>query len=101
VLSLVGSYAVRQNFFDVLLTLGFGVFGYLFDKAEFPMAPIVLGLVLGSMFEGEVRRALKMGEGSFKIFLEKPIALIFILLALVIIGTTVAKSLRERKTKRA
>ncbi len=51
ILSLVGSYALRGNFFDVLLTLVIGMFGYLMIKGGFPTAPIVLGLVLGSMFE--------------------------------------------------
>lgn len=97
VLSLVGSYAVRQNFFDVLLTLGFGMFGYIFDKAKFPMAPIVLGLVLGSMFEGEVRRTLRIGGGSFRILFQKPIALIFIAIALGIIASSVYKAMKDSK----
>jgi len=97
VLSLVGSYAVRQNFFDVLLTLGFGIFGYIFDKAKFPMAPIVLGLVLGSMFEGEVRRTLRIGGGSFGILLQKPIALFFIVIALGIIASSAYKAMKGSK----
>lgn len=52
VLSLVGSFAIRNSYFDVLLTLVIGTAGYLLKKGGFPTAPIVLGLVLGSMFEG-------------------------------------------------
>lgn len=95
VLSLVGSYAIRQNFFDVILTLFFGVVGYILTKAKFPSAPIVLGLVLGSMFEGEFRRALKLGGGSMSIFFERPIALVIIILAFAIIISTLWKSLKE------
>ena len=47
VLSLVGSFAIRQNFFDVMLTLGFGLIGFFMSKGGFPAAPVVLGLVLG------------------------------------------------------
>ncbi len=97
VLSLVGSYAIRQNFFDVILTLCFGVAGYILSKADFPSAPVVLGLVLGSMFEGEFRRALKLGGGSWAIFLERPIALIIILLAFAIIASTLWKSVKQRR----
>lgn len=95
VLSLVGSYAIRQNFFDVILTLFFGVVGYILTKAKFPSAPIVLGLVLGSMFEGEFRRALKLGGGSMSIFFERPIALMIIILAFAIIISTLWKSLKK------
>jgi len=99
VLSLIGSYAIRGSFFDVLLTLCFGTFGYLLSKAKFPMAPIVLGLVLGCMFEGEFRRALKLGGGSAKIFLTRPIALVFILIAFAIIISTIIKSKKSRAAK--
>ena len=74
ILSLVGSYALRGNYFDVLLTLGIGFAGYLLIKGGFPTAPIVLGLVLGSMFEGETRRALKLSGGSMSIFFTRPVA---------------------------
>lgn len=97
VLSLVGSYAVRGNFFDVLLTLGFGIFGYILDKGKFPMAPIVLGLVLGSMFEGETRRTFKIGGNSFGILLKKPIAIVLIIIALGIIVSSAINAMRDSK----
>ena len=56
----LGSYAIRGRFFDVLLPVCFGTFGYLPSKAKFPMAPIVLWC----MFEGEYRRARKLGGGA-------------------------------------
>ena len=95
VLSLVGSYAIRQNFFDVILTLCFGAAGYILSKADFPSAPVAL--VLGSMFEGEFRRALKLGGGSWAIFLERPTALIITLLAFAIIASTLWKSVKQRR----
>ena len=97
VLSLVGSFAIRQNFFDVMLTLGFGLIGFFMSKGGFPAAPVVLGLVLGSMFEGEFRRAVKLGGGSPMIFLQRPVALIIILLAIAIIISSAVKSCRGRK----
>ena len=97
VLSLVGSFAIRQNFFDVMLTLGFGLIGFFMSKGGFPAAPVVLGLVLGSMFEGEFRRAVKLGGGSPMIFLQRPVALIIILLAIAIIISSAVKSRRGRK----
>ena len=96
-LALVGSFAIKGSFFDVLLTLFFGLIGFLMSRGGFPMAPVVLGLVLGSMFEGEFRRTIKLGNGSAAIFLQKPIAMLFIILAVLIILSTVISSMRKKK----
>lgn len=98
VLSLVGSYAIRGNMFDVYLTLFFGVGGYLLKKGGFPMAPVVLGLVLGSMFEGEFRRGMKLGGGNIAIFFTRPVSLLFILITMaVIISTAIRAHSRKQK----
>jgi putative tricarboxylic transport membrane protein len=60
----------------------FGVIGYLFKKLDYPIAPMVLALVLGSMAESAVRQALIMGRGNPLIFFRPPIALPLMLLAL-------------------
>lgn len=95
VLSLVGSYAIRGNIFDVFLTLFFGLVGYLLKKGGFPTAPIVLGLVLGSMFEGEFRRAVKLGGGSISIFFTRPVALILILITFAVLLSSLVKAVRK------
>ncbi|MGN0305871.1 MAG: tripartite tricarboxylate transporter permease [Lachnospiraceae bacterium] len=98
ILSLVGSYALRSNFFDVMLTLVIGICGYLMLKGGFPTAPVVLGLVLGSMFEGEFRRSLKLGHGNMSIFLTRPIACIFILIGLTVVLNAGWKVYKNRKS---
>lgn len=95
VLSLVGSFAIRNSYFDVILTLVIGTAGYLLKKGGFPTAPIVLGLVLGSMFEGEIRRAMKLSGGSMSIFFTNPVSCVIILVAVAIIGFNVYKAARE------
>ena len=95
VLSLVGSFAIRNNFFDVLLTLVIGTLGYLFKRAGYPVAPVVLGLVLGSMFEGELRRALVLSGGSFSIFFTNPVSCVILLVAFAIILFNLVKAVRE------
>ncbi len=95
VLSLVGSFALRSNFFDVLLTLGIGLFGYFFVKAGFPSAPVVLGLVLGSMFEGEIRRALRLSSGNPSIFFTRPISCVILLMGGGVIVSQVIKTYKE------
>ncbi|WP_428909966.1 tripartite tricarboxylate transporter permease [Niallia sp. Krafla_26] len=83
VLSTVGSFAIANNYFDVFTMLGAGIIGYFMKKFDFPASPIVLALILGPMAESEMRRALVMSEGSFMIFLQRPISLAFIILAIV------------------
>lgn len=96
ILSLVGSYALRGNFFDVIMTLVIGMFGYFMIKGGFPTAPVVLGLVLGSMFEGEFRRALKLSHGSMSIFFTRPVACAFVLIGLAVIVNAGYKAWKKR-----
>lgn len=59
----------------------FGIMGYFLKKLDFPLTPMVIGIVLGSMAEKNYRRALMISNGSSSIFLQKPIALFFLILA--------------------
>lgn len=80
-ISIFGVYAVQFTTFDLLLLIGCGVAGYLFSKNDFPVAPLVLGLVLGPMIENNMRRALTISNGDFLIFLQKPVSLAFLIIA--------------------
>lgn len=83
ILSTIGAYAISNNIFDVFTMLVAGVIGYFMKKYGFPASPIVLALILGPMAESEFRRSLVMSEGSYSIFLERPIALGFIIIAVL------------------
>ncbi len=91
VLSLVGSFALRKNMFDVYMTIGLGIFGFFLMKGGFPIAPTVLGLVLGRMFEREFRTALRASNGSLAIFVQRPIALLLIIISLTVVISTAIK----------
>ena len=80
-ISFFGVYAVQYTTFDLYLLLGFGVAGYLLSKNDYPVAPLVLALVLGPMIENNMRRALTISNGEFSIFFTKPLSLIFIIVA--------------------
>ncbi len=79
----VGAYSVNNNVADVLLVNLFGMVGYLLKRYEFEAAPLILGLVLGPMFENSLRRSLLMSEGSPFIFFQRPISAVFLLVAMV------------------
>ncbi len=64
----IGAYTVHSSMFDVVLMLVFGVVGYLFKKLKYPMAPMVLALVLGDMAEASFRQAMLLSQGSLSIF---------------------------------
>jgi putative tricarboxylic transport membrane protein len=79
-LSVLGSYGMRNDMADVLVTCIFGVLGYIFSKHRWPSACVVLGLVMGYMLESNFQRALIISEGSYMIFLTEPISLVIIIL---------------------
>ncbi len=80
----IGAYAVNNRMIDVVYMLAFGVVGYVFKKLDYPIAPMVLALVLGDMAESAMRQALIMGNGNPLVFFRPPIALPIMILALII-----------------
>ncbi|WP_155592156.1 tripartite tricarboxylate transporter permease [Lysinibacillus cavernae] len=81
-ISIFGVYAVQFATFDLFLLLACGVLGYLFAKNDYPVAPLVLALVLGPMIENNMRRALTISNGDFSIFISKPLSLVFLVAAI-------------------
>ncbi len=89
VLSIVGSYGVSGRMFDVYISLAFGVLGLVFRLCKVPTAPVVIGLVLGPIFEESLRQGLLLTDGSFLAFFsptEHPIALVLIIITLFIVA---------------
>lgn len=82
-ISIFGVYAVQAQVFDLILLLGCGIAGFLLARNDFPLAPLVLGLVLGPMIENNMRRALTTSNGDFMIFLREPISLTFLIIAVL------------------
>ncbi|RKX85250.1 MAG: hypothetical protein DRP57_04135, partial [Spirochaetes bacterium] len=102
ILSLIGSYAIQGQaimaaIFDMGVALFLGIIGYFLKKGGYPIAPIVLGLILGGMFEENFRRAVKLARGNYFIFFTKPIALVFIILAVFSVLLPLLKKKRENR----
>jgi putative tricarboxylic transport membrane protein len=85
VICAIGAYTVHSSMFDVILMLVFGVLGYLFKKLKYPMAPLVLALVLGDMAESSFRQSMLISQGSLGIFWSNPLAGSITTLALVML----------------
>ena len=80
-LSFIGVYAVNNSPFDLLFMTGIGIWGYLMRKFGFPLAPMILGLVLGRLMEVNLRRALAISGGDWAVLFASPIAQVLWVLA--------------------
>ena len=95
IVCVVGAYSVSNSYLDVVLMMGFGVLGYLFKKLNYPLAPLVLAIVIGDKAEDAFRQAMLMSQGSLGIFFSNTlvatlvtagIVLLLLPLALQIVG---------------
>lgn len=92
IFSVIGSYALRNSLFDVGLVLIFGVIGYAMEKADMPLPPVILGLILGPMIEENLRVGLIKTDGSFLPFLTRPVSLgLVVILAVLFLGDPLRK----------
>jgi putative tricarboxylic transport membrane protein len=88
----IGAYAVHNSMLDIWYMLIFGVVGYVFKKLDYPLAPLVLALVLGDMAENALRQSLIMSQGSLRIFYTSPIAATIMLFAIFIFALPIISS---------
>jgi putative tricarboxylic transport membrane protein len=89
ILCMVGSFAIQQRFFDIGVMIIFGILGFFMRELEYPMAPMVLGIVLGDILDKNLRRALVISGGNPIRFLDTPVSLILIgLTVLVVVART-------------
>ena len=81
----IGTYSVNNSGFDVLLVALFGALGYCFRRLAFPVAPMLLGFVLGPLMEEHFRRAMLLGRGDPMTFLNRPISATVLTLTLILL----------------
>lgn len=96
---LIGAYSINNSVFDVGVMVAFGILGYLFKKFGYEAAPLILAFVLGPMFEINLRRSLLMSQGSFAIFLTRPIAVIALLVCLTLVALSIYQFTTEVKER--
>ncbi|MVA12165.1 hypothetical protein GOZ78_19295 [Agrobacterium vitis] len=95
--AVLGAFAIRNLMFDVWMTLGFGLVGYMMKKLNFPVAPIILAMVLGYLVESNYRVALVSSQGDYTVFLTDPISALFLALSLVSIAVPIRRAWRARR----
>jgi putative tricarboxylic transport membrane protein len=97
VASVLGAYAINNSLFDVWITLIFGVVGYVLTKLKYPLAPLVVALVLGDPTESALRQTMIMSGGSLDILFTRPIALPLTLVALALFLLPVVQLVLARR----
>lgn len=80
VLCVVGSFAITQRMFDVYVMLGFGIAGFILREMKYPMAPLVLGIILGDLLDLNLRRGLMLTNGDPSPFFTRPISAVICLI---------------------
>ena len=82
----VGVYGMRQSAFDLYLMGGLALLGVLMRRFDFPIAPVIVGLIMGPLAEAQMRNALSIGEGRWTVFIDRPMSLfLLIVVALVLV----------------
>jgi putative tricarboxylic transport membrane protein len=93
----IGIYSINNSSVEVLMTAGFGLFGYAIMKFGFEPAPLLLGFVLGKLMEEKLRQALVISRGSFMTFVERPLSAGLLFLSLVLIVIAILPSIRQSR----
>ena len=99
ILCLVGVYAVRNSFIDVWLMIVAGIVGYFFNVWQYPIAPLVIGLILGPMIENNLMQSLILFKGDLSLFTERPIAMAFLLVSVAYLLFKILYGVSQRGKK--
>jgi putative tricarboxylic transport membrane protein len=104
VICAIGAYTVHNSMFDVWLMLGFGIMGYVFKKLDYPLAPLVLALVLGDRAEDSFRQSMLLSQGDLRIFYDNglvggitTLALLLLFWPLISRGLDLVRGRRPRR----
>jgi len=98
--SLIGVYLVSFNTFDLYMMIGFALLAVILRLLAFPMAPLLLGFILGDMIETNFRRAMMTSDGNLSVFWDKPLTLVIFALAVLVLFAPLLGFMRERRQKK-
>ena len=95
----IGVYSINSNIFDVWMTIGFGLVGYVFNKLGCECAPLILGFILGPMMEENMRRALLLSRGDMTVFVTSPISAGLLAVSVLLLLLVLAPAVRSGREK--
>jgi len=94
---LLGVYSLNNSWFDMLLLILFGLLGFALKKFDYPTTPLLIGLVLGEVFEVGLRQSLIMGQGNLQIFIQRPVSATLLAVAALVLVWTVYSQVKKRR----
>jgi len=98
VFALLGAYAMNQSTTDIAFVVVIGLVGYVMRVYDFPVAPVLVGMILGPLAEQQLRRALALSQGDASVFVTRPISLALLLVAAAVIAApAIFRVLRTRR----
>ncbi|WP_428023734.1 tripartite tricarboxylate transporter permease [Arcobacter sp.] len=101
VLAFIGVYSVVGNPFDLYMIIGLGLLGWILRKLEFSLAPVILGFVLGHLFEDNLRRALSISAGDWSILYDSTNAVVLYIMTLFMIFVPILVKLYRKKVNKS
>jgi TctA family transporter len=93
----IGAYSLTNNVMDIWLTILFGTIGYGLRRLGYEPAPLVLGLILGPMFEENFRRSMLLSDGNLAVFFTRPISGVITAISIVLIAMVLGPRMRRRR----
>lgn len=96
----MGAFSSNNRVFDVKCLLIFVLIGLFFKAFKLPGTPLIIGFILGPMFEESLRRALQASHGNWSIFLTRPISYVFLIIFMGFCAITIRKNLEEQKKRK-
>lgn len=100
VLCFIGVYMVNYSFFDVGVMIVFGIFGYFLKKFNYPLAPLILGVILGPMIEKYLRQSMIMSQNNPLIFIQRPISAALLAVVVIILVYPLVKKIIAKTDKK-
>ncbi len=96
----LGIYATSGSVFDLLMLLGIGLVGFLMRALDIPLAPLIIGMVLGPLAETSLRDAALSADGDFSVLVAGPIPIVLYAVLAVVVAATVTSRIRARRAAR-
>jgi TctA family transporter len=93
----IGAYSINNNVFDVYVTLPFAILGYVFRKLDCEPAPLLLGLVLGSLMEEYLRRAMTISRGDWSVFVTRPLSATLLAIAAALLLAVLLPAIARKR----
>ena len=97
----VGTFALQASVFDLWVMLGFGLIGIVFRAANYPLAPIVIGTILGPLLENNLRRSLLISQDGYWIFLDRPVSAVLMVINVALLTGAVWITVRRRRIQQS